>query len=122
MLFGSKNNKGNAILKEVYENLSKKYDLSHNKLKPGVKFGRGPMINDNIYVEVYISYKNEEKFGVQMVFTQKQPDSSPFFTVRKYFEAWDKRNKHYQSNEYSLEDIEQAKSKYEEYLKEIITL
>ena len=121
-IFGSKNNYGIGILNEIYQEIEKSINLSDNTLNPGVKAGMASIINENIYVEVYISYKNVKKHGTQLVFTQKKPNSNPFLTVRKYFEAWDKYNEHYESKEYGIDKINEAKIQYEQYLKKIITM
>ena len=68
------------LLEEVYSDLIKNYDLSKNKVKPGVKPG-GYMIGGQMYVDWYISYKNDEKFNTGFCYLQKSQETEPYIEV-----------------------------------------
>jgi hypothetical protein len=60
--------------------LIKNFDLSKNKVKNGVKPG-GYMIGGQMYVDWYISYKNEEKFSTGFCYLQKSEETEPYIEV-----------------------------------------
>lgn len=68
-IFGAKESVASQKLESLYIKLSKKYDLTHNRLKNGVKVG-GRMISGEYYIDVYVSYKNFENQGAAIALTQ----------------------------------------------------
>jgi hypothetical protein len=50
-------------LEHLYQISNEKFDLTHNRVKNGVKSG-GSMISGDAYIDYYISFKNAKKKGV----------------------------------------------------------
>ena len=115
-IFGPKDAEGRAILQKMLEDLKVIFDFSGNVIKNGVKTG-GLMIAGDKYVDVYMSYKNKDKYGALISYSKDRIDSHPYFTIIKYFKAFNnKKSKDYEEYFFNLEDSKLAFSKYEEYL------
>ena len=79
-ILNNKSSEAKVLLEEVYNNLIKNFDLSKNKVKNGVKPG-GYMIGGQMYVDWYISYKNDEKFNTGFCYLQKSQETEPYIEV-----------------------------------------
>ncbi|MBM5788061.1 MAG: hypothetical protein FJ375_05010 [Pelagibacterales bacterium] len=79
-ILNNKSSEAKVLLEEVYSNLIKNFDLSKNKVKNGVKPG-GYMIGGQMYVDWYISYKNDEKFNTGFCYLQKSQETEPYIEV-----------------------------------------
>jgi len=79
-ILNNKSSEAKILLEEVYSDLIKNYDLSKNKVKNGVKPG-GYMIGGQMYVDWYISYKNDEKFNTSFAYLQKSEETEPYIEV-----------------------------------------
>ncbi len=79
-ILNNKSSEAKILLEEVYSDLIKNYDLSKNKVKPGVKPG-GRMLGGQMHVAWYISYKNDEKFNTSFAYLQKSEETEPYIEV-----------------------------------------
>jgi hypothetical protein len=79
-MLNNKSSDAKILLEEVYSDLIKNFDLSKNKVKNGVKPG-GYMIGGQMYVDWYISYKNDEKFNTGFCYLQKSEETEPYIQV-----------------------------------------
>ena len=73
-MFGAKEREANALLEDVFRNISATHDITANRLKNGVKAG-GEMISGQKYIDVYISYKNDNDVGASLGLIQDDPES-----------------------------------------------
>lgn len=80
-MLNNKSSEAKVLLEEIYNGLIKNLDLSANKVKNGLKPG-GYMIGGNMYVDWYISYKNQEKFCASFNYLQKEEKTEPYIEVR----------------------------------------
>ena len=107
--------------KEVLEELSAKigseFDLTKNRVKNGVKIG-GPMISGKAPVNIYVSYKNADGYGVVAGAYQWTVDADLKYRVFSY------KGMNTEGNEFNLseylsetEDIYQA---YRKLLRELL--
>jgi transcriptional regulator of heat shock response len=79
-MLNNKSSEAKILLEEVYNDLIKSFDLSKNNVKNGVKPG-GYMIGGQMYVDWYISYKNDEKFNTGFCYLQKSQETEPYIEV-----------------------------------------
>ncbi|CAA0120441.1 hypothetical protein [Zhongshania aliphaticivorans] len=117
-IFGAKESVATEMLEKLYSKISATYDLTHNRLKNGVKTG-GLMISGKLYIEVYISYKNADNQGVFLSLTQDTVDDELVVIVRRYSthkpESGVKGEK-----TGGIDRFDEFSNVYEEYLKEIL--
>ena len=77
------------------------------------------MINGTKYIDVYISYKNKDKWHCSFAYVQDQVDSNPYIMTRKYQGGM--MNKESVSEIiHEIENIDKAKLVFIENLEEII--
>ena len=118
VLFGPKDEPVRKLLKEFLEELKVDFDFSNNKVGSHVKTG-GFMINGTKYIDVYISYKNKDKWHCSFAYVQDQVDSNPYIMTRKYQGGM--MNKESVSEIiHEIENIDKAKLVFTENLEEII--
>lgn len=117
-LFGPKDDKVRTLLREFLDELKVTFDFSNNYVGSHVKTG-GSMINGTKYIDVYISYKNKDKWHCSFAYLQDQANSNLYIMVRKYEGGMMNKESVSQSN-YEIEDIEKAKLVFIENLEEII--
>jgi len=117
-IFGAKESVASEMLEKLYAKISATHDLTHNRLKNGVKTG-GLMISGKLYIEVYISYKNADNQGVFFSLTQDTVDDELVVIVRRYSthkpESGVKGEK-----TGGIDHFNEFSNVYEEYLKEIL--
>jgi hypothetical protein len=118
MLFGPKDEKVRESLREFLDELNLTFDFSNNFVRSHVKTG-GSMINGTKYIDVYISYKNKDKWHCSFAYVQDEANSNLYIMIRKYQGGMMNKESVSQSN-YEIEDIEKAKLVFIEHLEEII--
>ena len=118
ILFGPKDEKVRISLREFLEELKVTFDFSNNFVGSHVKTG-GSMINGTKYIDVYISYKNKDKWHCSFAYVQDDANSNLYIMIRKYQGGMMNKESVSQSN-YEIEDIEKAKMVFIEHLEEII--
>ena len=118
-LFGPKDEPVRKLLGEFLEELQITFDFSNNNVGSHVKTG-GSMINGTKYIDVYISYKNKDKWHCSFAYVQDLVDSDPYIMVRKYKGGLMNKDSVTEIN-YAIENIENAKSVFTENLQLIIT-
>ncbi len=118
ILFGPKDEKVRISLREFLEELKVTFDFSNNFVGSHVKTG-GSMINGTKYIDVYISYKNKDKWHCSFAYVQDDANSNLYIMIRKYQGGMMNKESVSQSN-YEIEDIEKAKLVFIEHLEEII--
>lgn len=82
-IFGPKDNEARILLEEAFSELETYFDFSQNKVGNGVKTG-GHMISGQAYIDVYISYKNENQTHVALGLYQVELGSPLLCRVRRY--------------------------------------
>lgn len=82
-LFGPKDAEARALLGTVYDALATEFDLSGNTVGAGVKTG-GRMISGDMHVDVYISYKAEDRRHATFGYLVKKPGNDPILALRIY--------------------------------------
>lgn len=117
-MFGPKDQDARELLQGIYDELSEEYDFSDNCVGNGVKTG-GDMISGKSYVSIYISYKNKDRWHMGLSYNQKTSDSDPRFVVAKYHKG-ESNPDGYERSSYSIENVDEALSKYRSYLSEEI--
>ena len=120
ILFGPKDEKVRISLGEFLDDLKRSFDFSNNTVRSHVKTG-GSMINGTKYIDVYISYKNKDKWHCSFSYVQDQSNTDLYVMTRKYQGGIMNKETVSEMN-YEIEDIEKAKLKFIENLKEIIDL
>ncbi len=115
--FGAKDAEARELLRNYHLELEGIFDLSGNILKGGVKTG-GHMINGSKFVNVYISYKNNEQYGVSLSIDQATVDSAFEFVVKKY--CTKKGDKPKTRKKFGANKFREATELYGRYLREII--
>lgn len=112
-LFGAKDVEAKDTLDRIYEYISAKYDFSQNVVNNGVKIG-GDMIAGRVYVDVYFSYKNTDKWHTTFAWIQDEPASEAYLKIANYWSGRD--NSSLTEKKYTLSEEEQAILHYEEFL------
>jgi hypothetical protein len=82
-IYGPREDEAKANLERIFKQLSIKYDLSDNHVGNGVKIG-GDMIAGRVFVDVYFSFKNGDKWHTTFAWIQDNPESGPYFKVANY--------------------------------------
>lgn len=82
-LFGPKDAEARSLLGKIHDALAADFDLSGNKVGSGVKTG-GSMISGKVHVDVYISYKAEDRRHAMLGYLVKKPGTDPTLVVRLY--------------------------------------
>ena len=118
ILFGPKDDKVRTSLSEFLDELKTNFDFSNNNVGSHVKTG-GSMINGTKYIDVYISYKNKDKWHCSFAFVQDQANTNLYIMTRKYQGGM--MNKESVSEIiYEIEDLDKAKLGFIENLEAII--
>ncbi|MBL4748390.1 MAG: hypothetical protein JKY17_06385 [Magnetovibrio sp.] len=82
-LFGLKEAKARELLQKLYDPLALRYNLSENCVGAGIKTG-GDMIAGRADIDIYFSYKNNEKWHTTFSYYQVNADSDPKLIVTLY--------------------------------------
>jgi len=117
--FGPKDDEARELLQKIYDQVCSDYDLSQNTVGSGIKIG-GDMITGTANVDVYISYKNQDKWHAVLGFYQASAETEPKLRVKLY-QGGQNNAEGRQFNEYSIADIEIATEKYTKHLAGIIS-
>ena len=117
-LFGPKDIEARDLLQSIFDRISSDYDLSQNRVGSGVKTG-GHMIAGKAYIDVYISYKNHDKWHVGLGFYQTSVEAEPKLRVW-LFQGGENNAEGREVSEYAINYLENATEKYTKYLANII--
>ena len=118
ILFGPKDDKVRTSLSEFLDELKTTFDFSNNNVGSHVKTG-GSMINGTKYIDVYISYKNKDKWHCSFAFVQDQANTNLYIMTRKYQGGM--MNKESVSEIiYEIEDLDKAKLGFIKNLEAIV--
>ena len=119
-LFGPKDTEARELLQKIYDQVSSDYDLAQNRVGSGVKTG-GHMIAGKAYVDVYISYKNHDKWHVGLGVYQVSAEAEPKLRVRRY-QGGENNAEGRELNEYSINELDLATEKYTKQLANVIQI
>ena len=118
ILFGPKDEAVRTSLREFLDELKTSLDFSNNNVGSHVKTG-GSMINGSKYIDVYISYKNKDKWHCSFAYVQDHANSNLYIMTRKYQGGM--MNKESVSEIiYEIENLDKAKLVFITNLEEII--
>jgi len=117
-LFGPKDESIRKLLEEFLIELKSNFDFSKNNVGSHVKTG-GNMINGTRYIDVYISYKNDEKWHCSFAYLQDFIDTDPYLRIRKYQGGMSNKDSLLE-NCYEIENIETAKLEFIKVLEKIL--
>ena len=117
-VFGPKDSEAREFLEQVFLQTSSEFDLSQNQVKNGVKTG-GDMIAGRKHVDVYISYKNNDKWRASLAWLQDTPADVPYLRVEKLqVGSQDKTNR--EEALFTVHQVELAEEKYRQMLRAVI--
>jgi len=77
------------FLEEVWSQLDNEFDLAGNTVKNGVKTGGGKR-GGGQFLDLYISYRNAERWNVNLAWLQDEPQTEAYLRVQLY-KAYNKR-------------------------------
>ncbi len=115
-IFGAKQTDAQIKLEGVLARLSEKFDLAKNRVGSRVKAG-GEMLSGNLYLDLYISYKNENQDGAALALTQDSVDSELVVNVQRYKTG---QGAFRTEKKFTMDDFPLAEAEYEEHLKGIL--
>ena len=116
-LFGQKDEPVRKLLEGFLSELKNSFDFSKNNVGSHVKTG-GNMINGTRYIDVYISYKNDEKWHCSFAYLQDTIDTDPYLRTRKYQGGMSNKDSLLETR-YDIENIENAKLEFIKILETI---
>ncbi|MDE4175692.1 hypothetical protein PXK01_16135 [Phaeobacter sp. PT47_59] len=117
-VFGPKDSEAREFLEQVFLRTCSEFDLSQNQVKNGVKTG-GDMIAGRKHVDVYISYKNNDKWRTSLAWLQDTPADVPYLRVEKLqVGSQDKTNR--EEAVFTVHQVELAEEKYRQMLQAVI--
>lgn len=117
-VFGPKDSEAREVLEQVFLRTCSEFDLSQNQVKNGVKTG-GEMIAGRKYIDVYISYKNNDKWRASLAWLQDTPADVPNLRVEKIqVGSQDKTNR--EEALFTLHQVDLAEEKYRQMLRGVI--
>ena len=117
-IFCSKDAQARELLDGIYTDLASEYDLSTNNVGPGVKTG-GHMISGRVFVDVYFSYKNFNKWNLGLSIIQETVESAQIARVKLY-QGGENNNEGKEITDFPIDQIQLAVSKYKNLLVTII--
>ena len=117
-LFGPKDLQARELLNKVHQGLASEFDLSKNKVGLGVKTG-GHMIAGRAYIDVYISYKNSEKWHLGLGLMQEKADTEQTINVKLY-QGSENNEVGKEIIEFTKDELDNAVEKYKQLLKQIL--
>ena len=115
-IYGTKEAVAQADLQAIYDELSKRYDFDKSIVKQGVKIG-GDMIAGRMFVDVYFSFKNEEKWHATFARSQNSVADEQFYKVAMYNSG--RNDPSLEEDLFSLKEKTQAIALYERYLERL---
>ncbi|WP_134012572.1 hypothetical protein [Litoreibacter halocynthiae] len=117
-VFGPKDSEAREILEQVFLRTCSEFDLSQNQVKNGVKTG-GDMIAGRKHVDVYISYKNDDKWRASLAWLQDTTADVPNLRVEKLqVGSQDKTNR--EEALFTVLQVDLAEQKYRQMLRTIV--
>ena len=116
-LFGQKDEPVRKLLEGFLSELKNSFDFSKNNVGSHVKTG-GNMINGTRYIDVYISYKNDEKWHCSFAYLQDKIETDPYLRTRKYQGGMSNKDSLLETR-YDIENIENAKLEFIKILETI---
>jgi hypothetical protein len=114
--YGAKGDAAQQKLDEAFKEIQASFDLTKNRNNNGVKVGGGVMSGD-AYIDYYISYKNDDGYGVYLGLIQETVDSELKARVGSYKTGKDKSEETFY---FSIDEISEALMLYKKHLTEII--
>jgi hypothetical protein len=115
-LFGAKEAEARMQLESVLHDLSNSFNFGSNQLKNGVKAGGG-MLSGEKHIDVYISYKNKERYGVALSLSQDDPESELIATFYYYKDG---KSGFREKKQYQMHDFAKAVNAYKKKLSEVL--
>ena len=116
--FGPKDSEAREFLEQVFLRTCSEFDLAQNQVKNGVKTG-GDMIAGRKHVDVYISYKNNDKWRASLAWLQDTPADLPKLRVEKLqVGSQDKTNR--EEALYAVHQVDLAEEKYRQMLRAVL--
>lgn len=116
-IYGPKETVAKEDLQAIYDLLSEKYDFKNSIVKEGVKIG-GDMIAGRMFVDVYFSFKNEEKWHATFARSQNSVAEEQFYKVAIYNSG--RNDPSLEEDLFSLKEKTQAIALFEHYLERLI--
>lgn len=119
-MFGPKDSIGREFLQTLYDIFEQVggYDFSKNCVGKGVKTG-GDMISGKAYVDLYLSYKNKDKWHTGIAYNQKTVNDDPKIIV-KIYQGGESNLVGKECDEFDMADEEKAIELFKGYLDKII--
>ncbi len=117
-VFGPKDSEAREYLAQVFWQTSSEFDLSQNQVKNGVKTG-GDMIAGRKHVDVYISYKNKNKWRAALTWLQDTPADVPYLRVEK-IQVGTKDKTNEEEALFAVHQVKLAEEKYRQILQAVI--
>ena len=117
-LFGPKDAEARALLGTIHDALAAEFDLSGNTVGSGVKTG-GSMISGEMHVDVYISYKAEDRRHATFSYLIKKPGIDPILVLRLYQTGKDVTEPDLRE-EFPIDASEEAAARYRANLMRIL--
>lgn len=118
-LFGPKDAEARALLGRVYDALAAEFNLSGNTVGAGVKTG-GSMISGDMHVDVYISYKAEDRRHATFGYLVKKPGNNPILALR-FYQTGKGATEPDLREEFPIDMFEEAAARYRENLMRILS-
>jgi hypothetical protein len=116
-IYGTKEAVAKADLQAIYDELSKRYDFDKSIVKQGVKIG-GDMIAGRVFVDVYFSFKNEEKWHIIFARSQNTVKDEQVYKVAIYWSGRDDLS--LKETSFKLTEKAQAINLFEKHLVQLI--
>lgn len=117
-VFGPKDSEAREFLEQVFLRTCSEFDLSQNQVKNGVKTG-GDMIAGRKHVDVYMSYKNNDKWRASLAWLQDTPTDVPYLRVERIqVGSHDKTNR--EEALFTVHQVDLAEAKYRQMLRAVI--
>ncbi|WP_172978570.1 MULTISPECIES: hypothetical protein [unclassified Ruegeria] len=117
-VFGPKDSAARECLEQIFLRTASEFDLSGNEVKNGVKTG-GDMIAGRKHVDVYISYKNNEKWRAALAWLQDSPGDQAYLRVEKILVGTQNKNDG-EDALFSVQQVDLAEEKYRQILSELV--
>ena len=115
-MFGAKGCEAMALLEDVLNRLSSKYDLAGNRVKNHVKTG-GDRLKGEKYISCHISYKNSHRVAAGLELIQDSSESELTATVTYYKTG---RGRFRDSYVFQMHDFNLAVETYEALLIKVL--
>lgn len=118
-MFGAKDADARDILDKIFNSMIAQFDLSSNTVGNGVKTG-GLMISGEYYIDVYLSYKNNDKQAAFLNLTQEKADGELVARVGRYQTASKDTSRLIKDEVFDLSDLVAMENEYKNCLVEVV--